>query len=152
MAVCDEEVRNSRETNRAEETASHKNAERDRRAVAEEVVEVTTQQGFWLFLLAILLLYCHDTLSQESAVEIFQRTQGDEYFDSEDDARNWMMFYIATMFDAQTTRIEALQEDVREIRSQNAWILRLLAGGGGAGALGGVAAVGKRWWRKVRGK
>lgn len=100
---------------------------------------------FWLIVFAVVTIICIRGLSQDSAVEVFQRTQGDEYFDSEDDARNWMMYHMATMFDAQTTRIEALQEDVREIRSQNAWILRLLAGGGGVGVLGGGAI-----WRKRR--
>jgi len=99
---------------------------------------------FWLLFLAFVVFVCVRGFSQ-GAVDVFQQTQDAEYFDSKDDGRDWMMYHMATMFDAQTTRIEALQEDVREIRSQNTWILRLLAGGGGAGVLGGGAI-----WRKRR--
>lgn len=82
---------------------------------------------------------------QDSAVEVFQESKAG-YFDSTDDWRDWFMYHMSSMFDAQAARIEALQEDVRELRDQNAWVLRILIGGGGVGVLGGGGAA----WRKRR--
>ena len=80
----------------------------------------------------------------------------DDYYGDWQDQQDWVAFTLGLMVDALTARIDTLeatqavrstelQADVREMRSEVSWILRLLIGGSGVGAIGGGA-----WWRKKR--
>jgi len=83
--------------------------------------------------------------AQDSAVEIFQRTQGDEYFDTKDDQQDWLSYFICKDLDRLHDIIAAnelaRQEDNRELRGQMWKLAFLVAGGGAAGGIGGAKAV-----------
>ena len=99
--------------------------------------------AFWFIVCALFIWGTHEVSGQDAA-DVFRDSQSSEYEWTDNERQDWLMYHMASMFDAQAERIEALQEDVREIRSQNAWILRLLAGGGGVGVLGGAGAVARK--------
>jgi len=92
----------------------------------------------------------------QTAVGKISEIYTDDYYGDWYDQQDWVAFTLGLMVDSLTARIDTLeaaqaersaelQADVREMRSEVSWILRLLIGGSGAGAIGGGA-----WWRKKR--
>jgi len=109
--------------------------------------------GLLIFIVGLWLAFVVSGQAVDAIGHIYQN----EEYGGRDEQQDWMMLFLGQLFDAQAERIEALQEDVREIRSQNAWILRILAGGSGVGVIGGGAAWRKRkkiseMWEKSVGK
>ena len=107
---------------------------------------MTSQQGFWLLFFVVLVLYCADAFSQDSAVEIFQMSQEDGYeWATKDDQQDWTVFWLCREIDrlheTMAANEIARREDDKELRAQ-LWKLALIVGGGGAvGGAGGAAAI-----------
>jgi len=104
---------------------------------------------FWIAAIG-LLFAIFAALSQradaqpDSAVDVFQIAQSDEYFDSKDDEQDWLAFFLCREIDSLREIVLANElarcKDDKELRSQ-IWKLALIVGGGGAiGGAGGVAA------------
>ena len=102
---------------------------------------------FWLIFFAIVVIVCVKVFSQDSAVEIFQRAQRDEHFNTKDGQQDWTVFWLCREIDSLRDLIAANEvarrEDDKEVRAQ-LWQVALIVGGGGAVGGAGTAAVVKR--------